>query len=261
MEPGPKREPLPKHRPRVVVIDGTISAGKTTLITEFADWATARGKTVAVVKEPVEVWVEGGHLSEFYRKIEDGAACYIFQTFAHVTRAIAFDEEYTRACKNGTDCLIVERWPTTDRDVFMENLKETVGEREMAKYHVWWDYWQRTVQADPDVFIYLRPSLDECMVRKTIRGRDGEEGVTLDYQESLQRLHDAMYKIEPSDAGLVSGREKSHVLEAHHADLKFHVAGSDQDTVFAHIYGWVFGDTPPVSGAPVREVSGGAGGR
>jgi len=81
----------PPSRPRVVVVDGLISAGKSTLITQLARWLGERGKKVMVVKEPVDDWVKGGHLQAFYEGVEDGKVCYIFQTYAHVTRIKAFN--------------------------------------------------------------------------------------------------------------------------------------------------------------------------
>jgi deoxyadenosine/deoxycytidine kinase len=232
--------------PRIVVVDGLISAGKSTLISEIQKWLGVRGHRVLIVREPVDDWVEGGHLQKFYDALDRlkspgadrekvGMECYIFQTFAHVTRVKAFTEGYRKAVEEGFDCVIVERWPTTDRHVFMKNLEGLVGETDMRKYEEWWDFWHAELPAAPDVFIYLRPSLEACMRRKVGRGRDGEDGVDEKYQKELMDLHDAMYGVRQVGGSFVSSLENRFVLDEEHADLGFHRPGDEQDRAFGKV--------------------------
>ena len=51
---------------RIIVIDGEIEAGKTTLISLLAAAFEARGLRVAVIPEPVSEWERVGLLQEFY---------------------------------------------------------------------------------------------------------------------------------------------------------------------------------------------------
>jgi deoxyadenosine/deoxycytidine kinase len=44
-----------------------------------------------------------------------------------------------------------------------------------------------------DLFIYLRPSIEECMRRVKSRARDGEEGVSKEYQQKLMDKHDEFF--------------------------------------------------------------------
>jgi deoxyadenosine/deoxycytidine kinase len=181
------------------VFDGLISAGKSTLIAKLPEWlGDAGGRPIIPVPEPVEEWVRGGHLAEFYAALETGGKAasdgsYIFQTYVHVTRIQAIRDAWDAAPSNAI--LLVERWPTTDRYVFMENLREIVGAVHMRRYETWWDTWAQLMPFHPDAFIYVRPSLAACQARRKLRGRKGEEGVTDEYQTALLNLHDQLYGI------------------------------------------------------------------
>jgi deoxyadenosine/deoxycytidine kinase len=204
---APPSPPLPK----VVVVEGLIGAGKSTFLRVFTEWLCRHGVRARAVVEDADSWVRGGHLQRFYDGIDDGRECYIFQTFVHVTRAMTFEAAWTGAAADGIDVLVVERWPTTDRHVFMANLAERVGTVDMAKYKLWWDYWNKKTPARPDCFVYVRPSIEECMARCRRRARDGESNVKAEYQAELLRLHDKMLGVGADTQA--SSRDDVIVLE------------------------------------------------
>ena len=216
--------------PQIVVVDGIVGAGKTTLIQTLLGWLEARGVGARAALEPVEEWTRGGHLQAFYQGISDGGVCYNFQTYAHVTRLMAFETAWNRAVADGIRVLFVERWPTTDRYVFMENLRETVGARDMEKYERWWDFWHMMCPHTPDRFIYLRPSLDVCMERCHTRARDGEEDVSSDYQRRLVELHDTMFEVHAGE----TARPDVTVIDS---EIDFRTPGGAQEELFLEILG------------------------
>lgn len=245
-ERGAPRAPA---RPKVVVLEGLIGAGKSTLLRVLTEWLRGRGVRARAVAEDADSWVKGGHLQRFYDGIEDGRECYIFQTFVHVTRAMAFEAAWKAAVADGVEVLVVERWPTTDRYVFMENLAERVGRVDMAKYTTWWDYWNEKTPAHPDCFVYVRPSIEECLARCRRRARDGENSIDHEYQAELLRLHDKMLGVggAPHD----SSRSDVVVLTG---DDDFETPSAAQERLLRDLWARIQACAPP----PGRGRSGAA---
>jgi deoxyadenosine/deoxycytidine kinase len=183
--------------PFVVVVDGIISAGKTTYINMLLKNLINRGYRVTIVKEPVDEWTKPGKngepslLARFYSDPKRWA--YHFQTMAFHDRV----QENIRCYEkhgNDSDIFILERSMLTD-NLFMEMLYEnkTVDELEYTNYQKWWSLWRKVMPYEPNLIIYLKPSIDECMSRLRERNRCGEKGVSLEYQELLQKKHNDFF--------------------------------------------------------------------
>ena len=181
-------------KPLVVVVDGIIGSGKTTYIEGMYSGLTKRGWNVAVVKEPVDKWQASGILQRFYADPKRWG--YHFQTKAFHDRVMENIEAYRRF-RNTADVFILERSPFTDT-LFMELLYESglVDDLEMQDYREWWALWYKVMPYQPDLFVYLRPDVGVCMDRLHARARDGEQGVTLEYQTQLEAKHDHFFKDE-----------------------------------------------------------------
>ena len=183
-----------KMKPKVIVIDGIISAGKTTYISMLLTNLTKKGWKVTVVKEPVDKWKESGLLQRFYQ--DPGRWGYHFQTKAFVDRVNENIAMYAAHGTADTDhhVFILERSCFTDI-LFMELLHEAklVDDMEMANYREWVALWGKVMPYEPDLFIYLKPTVEVCMKRLKERNRVGEEGVSLAYQKSLQEKHDKFF--------------------------------------------------------------------
>ena len=193
-------------RPLVLVLDGEIGAGKTTLLELLGREFANRGHSVAVVAEPVDRWKRVGILQDFYgggTVTERARTAYAFQTYVFVTRV----EEALRVAEDtpAADIVLLERSVMTDRHVFVELSRELLGPQQVEMYEAWWHMWQRVMPYRPNVFIYLKPSLDLCMARVEARAREGEVdgdgkasggasargGVSVEYQARLRRAHEA----------------------------------------------------------------------
>lgn len=154
----------------VVVVDGLIAAGKSTLIPALAEGLRERGLKVCVVGEPVEDWKKIGILQAFYE--DPKGMAYDFQTYTFVTRVRA-----TRAAVKANadaDVFLLERSVLTDRYVFMELQRELVGPMRMQMYETWWEEWEQMMPICPTHFVYLKPGLGHCMDRVARRAREGE---------------------------------------------------------------------------------------
>jgi deoxyadenosine/deoxycytidine kinase len=175
-----------------LVVDGIIGSGKTTLVNDcLYPIFTDMGYRVCIIPEPVDQWQQDGILKKFYEDPKRYA--YHFQTKAFLDRVKLCRDIYNEK-KDNTDIFILERSIFTDC-IFMENLYSsgTVDDMEMKHYREWWNLWRDVIPFHPHYFIYLRPSLDECMNRVRERSRNGEEGISKDYQLDLLKQHDMFF--------------------------------------------------------------------
>ena len=184
--------------PIVLVIDGEIGAGKSTLVGILAEHLTSKyGLNVQTIYEPVKSWLDCGILTAFYENKKEMAFPFQIKTFtSRVDAGIEAVKEIPDA-----DIYIAERSIWTDY-LFMLHVKEmgllddstegTPGEMLFGIYKEIWKHWKDLLPVVPTHHIYLKPTMITCMDRVTERCRDGEpSGVTLEYQESLRRYHEA----------------------------------------------------------------------
>ena len=185
----------------IVVVDGVIGAGKTTTIKEIEkrfdkinkdnrDNENYKQVKVKAIYEPVELWKSIGALEYFYKDISRNA--YSFQTFTYITRiASVIDEIYDNP---DADIYILERSIWTDRYIFMELLKDSITDLEMAMYYQWCDMWAYILPMRVDKWVLLNTSLDESLKRIAFRDRHGEKsGVSVEYQTNLYKKHIEFY--------------------------------------------------------------------
>jgi deoxyadenosine/deoxycytidine kinase len=172
----------------VVVIDGVIGVGKTTLIEKcLVPMLTEREYRVTVVREPVDKWKESGSLQQFYK--DPSRRAYQFQTRAFHDRIRECQEQYKNYSKC-TDIFLLERSIFTDM-LFMKMLLDsnTIDETEFRDYKDLWKMWEKLMPFTPDLFVYLRPDVEVAMERLHKRNREGET-VSIEYQKALQEKHD-----------------------------------------------------------------------
>lgn len=176
---------------KVVVIDGLIGAGKTTLIRECViPYFTGQNLKIIEVAEPVSKWKSTGRLAQFYA--DPAKRAYQFQT-------MAFHDRVTECLKQhqahpDADIFILERSIFTDL-LFVKALLHDgiIDQTEYDDYISLWTMWEKLLPVEPDLFVYLKPGLDTCMSRLTSRSRDGET-VGRDYQKRLEEYHDEFYQ-------------------------------------------------------------------
>lgn len=178
--------------PIVIVIDGVIAAGKTTMINQcLLPILTQKGYHVTLIPEPVEKWKENGRLKMFYK--DPSRRAFQFQTCAFHDR-VRISQQIYRKYVDQTDIFILERSIFSDL-LFMEVLRDsnTIDILEFEDYKNLWTMWEEVMPFRPDLFVYLRPNIECVMDRLKNRSRDGEEGVTLQYQKDLEKKHDRLY--------------------------------------------------------------------
>lgn len=175
---------------KFIVVDGVISAGKTTLIKLLESKINKEGKVkVKAIYEPVDLWNTTGALQYFYQDIASN--CYEFQTYTYITRIASVIDDI--ANNPDVDVYILERSIWTDRYIFMELLRELVGELRMKMYEQWCELWAYIMPMRVDKWVLLDTSLEESLKRIKIRNREAETGVSAEYQTNLYKKHIEFY--------------------------------------------------------------------
>jgi deoxyadenosine/deoxycytidine kinase len=134
---------------QLVLIEGNIGAGKTTVGNTIAD-----ANMFGFIEEPTAVWREGfasNMLELFYSDTERWA--FTFQICAFVTRAKTWHEIWQRTDRNR---VILERSIYCDRYVFAENCYRT-GLFTKAEYQLYcsmWDFMVSQYCDEPDAILY-----------------------------------------------------------------------------------------------------------
>ena len=171
----------------LVVVDGIVASGKTTLISKLVDRLGAK-----VIAEPVDQWQRTGILSKYYSDMKRWA--YTFQTNAFSTRTKAFLDSF-----QGEGIFLSERFLSSDK-VFMNMLHQdgVVTDMEMTLYNGWCDMWTNMLGVHPSLIVYKRTPLDTCMRWYERRARPGEV-LDVEYQVKLQKEYDKLYSCSDED--------------------------------------------------------------
>lgn len=224
-------EPVQEQRkPPVLVVEGVIAAGKSTLVAALAEHCESRGLRVCAVAEPVAEWNSSGALPAFYADVRGQA--YQFQTFVRATRVNAICRALA-AQGPAPDLIILERSPATD-GVFMAMQEATPLQRTM--YEAWAESYRWALPArflEDACAVYLAPPLPACMARLAARGREGEEGVSADYQAALAAAHEDFFARRGERGGAPYSRVVAVPPEVAAVDLR--APGPERDAALAEV--------------------------
>ena len=208
-----KKPPIKKY----IIFDGLIGAGKTTLIKMLVKTMKSKGYKVKPIFEPVDVWEDSGALKLFYEDIP--THCYEFQTFTYITRIQRLLKEIDLT--DDIEYYLIERSIFTDKYIFVEMLKEQMGETRMEMYNIWWNMWAKLIHFKPSLFVMLDTSLADSEYRLKNRNRAGEI-VSNDYQIELYKKHHNFYGEIKNKLGVRSIVIPSTDMKHNYIDKKNH---------------------------------------
>lgn len=154
-----------------IVIDGSIGAGKTTILKMLQE----RG--YKVVMEPIDEWP----LEEFYKDPERWT--FLLQM------------SILKSFSNRDSDTIHERCMQTSYKVFFEMLKEiyTFHPKEIEIY----DYFYEKHKWTPDIHIYLKASPEKCYENIHKRSQTGDSYVDIGYLRKLNFHYDEFIASHP----------------------------------------------------------------
>ncbi len=170
---------------KVILLEGNIAAGKSTVGKSLKE-----SGMFDFIEEPVDAWQSGfasNLLEAFYRDMKRWA--FTFQTMAFLTRAKTWQEGL--ALTNHSR-VVLERSLLTDRYVFATNAYRlgAMSEVEWQVYCALWDLVVSNFDVEPDCILYYRTPAEVCQERITVRGREEESEIPLEYLRQLESLHD-----------------------------------------------------------------------
>jgi len=189
----------PDYCPRLVSLEGNIGAGKSTLIREMQEKygdSSSFGKHVLFLPEPVAFWqtfvdskTKKNILDLFYENPKKYA--FTFQMLAFQSRYELLRTTIENIRKEGTaiDTIVMERSLDADYHIFAKTMFEngTLEETEWEIYR--FVTRERLAEFGVSGIIWLDVPAAECYNRVQKRGREGEEGVTLDYLRGCEEAH------------------------------------------------------------------------
>jgi deoxyadenosine/deoxycytidine kinase len=113
---------------------------------------------------------------------------FSFQVMAFVTRLTLL----RNAVKENPDCklIVCERSLEADRNIFAKMLFDegSINDMNYQIYMRFYDEYHNDFKLDG--IVYIDADADVCQRRISIRGRNGESGVPLEYLEKCKRYHD-----------------------------------------------------------------------
>ena len=199
-----------------ISLEGSIGAGKSTIVKAIADLAAADSEVdVIVIQEPVHRWTakdieapDGTFTSllESYYKDEKSVAL-AFQMYAMLTRVQQLSDladELSKDTSGRRKLIVAERCSWSDYDIFGKPMRD----RGLLSPADWFVYtsWFEAVTASrmapplkPSGYVFLNCDPKICLERIGVRARRGEEGIDLSYLESLHGAHLKFFEKQKSE--------------------------------------------------------------
>lgn len=180
--------PVGAHKPLLISIEGNIGAGKSTLL----DALRLTNKDWVFIDEPVGEWstlkneANESILEVFYRDRRRWS--YTFQNCALLTRFQNIEaaiNAYSNA--NQRKVFITERCLDTDYHVFTKMLRAegSIDKLEFDLYERWFTQLKQTSTPLSGI-VHVDTIPEVCAQRIVTRGREGEEGIPIDYLRTLE---------------------------------------------------------------------------
>ena len=174
--------------PHIIVIEGNIGAGKSTLINKLNQLFNTNSK-VKIIEEPVELWnnikdKDGTNILTNYYKNQEKYA-FSFQIMSFTSRFNIL----RNALKNNYDIIIIERSMFSDKYIFTKMLYDTNMINEI-EYKIYLQLFDEFISEIPEVsIIYLKTDPIVAKKRVDYRNRKGEI-ISLEYLQECHRYHE-----------------------------------------------------------------------
>ena len=176
----------------IISIEGNIGSGKSTLLTNLRQKYSTCSQII-FVDEPVKEWEsitneEGTPMLQLFYQ-DSKIHSYAFQSMAFISRLSKLKQAVEQ---NPGAIIITERSLFTDKMVFAQMLRDS-GDI-LFEHHQIYLKWFETFAMDYHVnkIIYVNTSPDTCHKRISIRSRNGESNIPLEYLTKCHQYHDNM---------------------------------------------------------------------
>ena len=165
-----------------VVIDGSIGAGKSTLMRNLKTKLISNSKIYNIFEENVSSWMEEGWLHKYYTNIPRYASSF-------QTRVLLSHIEQKQNAISGENIVnIFERSAITTVNVFSKMLVDD-GSLDILEMNLHKQILEMFNYQKPDLLIYLDTSPELSYERLLKRSRNGETDITLEYLRKLNDMY------------------------------------------------------------------------
>jgi deoxyadenosine/deoxycytidine kinase len=192
----------------IIYIDGNISGGKSSLMTNLSNFKY-NNHQITIMKEPLGLWdgikdKDGLTLFKKYYS-ERSRYSYTFQQFVLLSKIDLLRNTIKELDKKENNILFVERSFMTDSEIFAKMCYENkfMNDLEYQIYNMWYKFVTDILCSYEDEgiikqhYICLNTKSTICYDRLRKRNRDGEEGISLEYLETLESKHKKLCEDNP----------------------------------------------------------------
>lgn len=177
---------------RIVSIEGNIGGGKSTLLKKMRE-KYSNNQLIVFVDEPVDEWENitdknGTTMLELFYK-DPTKHAFAFQMMAFISRLSKLKEAVE---KNPNAIIITERSLHTDKMVFAEMLRDSndISREHHQIYLKWFEMFAKDYPVSKIIYVNTPPKI--CYERISLRSRNGESNIPLDYLEKCHAYHNNM---------------------------------------------------------------------
>lgn len=183
-----KRKYASSLRGKIAIIEGTISAGKSTLTEELKSFAKKHEIKVRHYPEPL--------IPELLNLFLDDQKKYAFAfQLTMLTMRKSIYREAAKAAKAGYFC-IIDR--SMHGDYCFANMHRQSGNINEAEWKVYLNELSREKFDAPDYLLFLDVTPEEAIKRSVIRNRDGEDKYNLGYFKNLSDIYNSVIPQSPN---------------------------------------------------------------
>jgi deoxycitidine kinase/deoxyguanosine kinase len=185
-----------KSNIQIISIEGNIGSGKSTLLSNLKKYYN-QNVNVIFLKEPVDEWSkikdeDGVTILEKFYSQQDKYA-FSFQMMAYISRLKLLKDTINEIKNNGNKYMIIsERSLYTDKMVFAKMLYDK-NKIEFINYQIYLNWFNTFSEEYPvNKIIYVKTDHEICHKRISVRSREGENNISLEYLKSCQEYHENM---------------------------------------------------------------------
>jgi deoxyadenosine/deoxycytidine kinase len=182
-----------KTRPRLISLEGNIGAGKSTFI-EHMKSVFQDDEEIIFLQEPVDIWEsvsqDGQNMLQLFYK-NPTKYSFAFQILAFTTRLRMIKKAVADAMKpdSTVKTIVMERSLEADKHIFAKMLYDE-GKIEPCEFQVYQMMSEDGLSdCSADGIIWLATEAEECHKRIGTRGREGEEGIDIQYLQTCGVYH------------------------------------------------------------------------
>jgi len=167
-----------------ISLDGNIGSGKTTIANKFKEIG------YIVFFEETHKWEEDGWIQKYYQNIDKYAGYFQLRI---ILSHLSISKKIKEIQSNNPNAIIItERSFFSSQEVFGKMLLDDKILEDMI-FKLCGEF-KDLLFDEPDLFIYLDCSPQECINRIEKRNRKGESNISLDYLEKVDRAYQTFIK-------------------------------------------------------------------